>query len=240
MDTGSSPRMWGTFISYSYFSLKIRFIPTHVGNISFLCWDGSESSVHPHACGEHSVSVFACRADSGSSPRMWGTFQQQISTIAFLRFIPTHVGNITNVTTDLLQGPVHPHACGEHTAAILHDGSSSGSSPRMWGTLSSLIARLISERFIPTHVGNIPVLAGCTPIIPVHPHACGEHFPVNTLPQMRNGSSPRMWGTSPQHRIHLIPNRFIPTHVGNILHRLFSGTCWTVHPHACGEHLSVV
>ena len=30
--TGSSPRMWGTRISYGHPSLHLRFIPTHVGN----------------------------------------------------------------------------------------------------------------------------------------------------------------------------------------------------------------
>ena len=75
---------------------------------------------------------------------------------------------------------------------------------------------------------------------------------------LRNGSSPRMWGTLPELLPHFPVVRFIPTHVGNThspfhnvaMHRfipthvgntesfaLFS-VIISVHPHACGEHYS--
>ena len=52
---------------------------------------------------------------------------------------------------------------------------------------------------------------------------------------MINGSSPRMWGTPGQPRMVDLPDRFIPTHVGNSLPVHASRYSTSVHPHACGE-----
>ena len=70
---GSSPRMWGTRPRPFSAIDTPRFIPTHVGNtVKFpdgLC----ETTVHPHACGEHCLCQERPAGDIGSSPRMWGT-----------------------------------------------------------------------------------------------------------------------------------------------------------------------
>ncbi len=50
---GSSPRMWGTFLFSVGMAVKVRFIPTHVGNIVFRYLLAEQIAVHPHACGEH-------------------------------------------------------------------------------------------------------------------------------------------------------------------------------------------
>ncbi len=50
------------------------------------------------------------------------------------------------------------------------------------------------------------------------------------------GSSPRLWGTRATSPTLTTPNRFIPTPVGNTLHKLGYKYKPTVHPHACGEH----
>src|SRR4030067_1122620 len=54
------------------------------------------------------------------------------------------------------------------------------------------------------------------------------------------GSSPRMWGTSSSHTKGLDHRRFIPTHVGNMRLKVLEDASCTVHPHACGEHISGV
>ena len=53
---GSSPRMWGTRRLAVPPDVRDRFIPTHVGNTSPLPSRASGTPVHPHACGEHSLS----------------------------------------------------------------------------------------------------------------------------------------------------------------------------------------
>ena len=59
------------------------------------------------------------------------------------------------------------------------------------------------------------------------------------LNRKKHGSSPRMWGTQPFVFGVSSPGRFIPTHVGNTGLCAVSLGFSTVHPHACGEHLSL-
>ena len=75
---------------------------------------------------------------------------------------------------------------------------------------------------------------------PVHPHARGEHRAVCPGCEPVIGSSPRTWGTLLCILDCVAPIRFIPTHVGNTI----AVAGWTpfhsVHPHARGEHASVI
>ena len=108
---GSSPRMWGTHFSIGISALKLRFIPTHVGNTPTA---PTAPTVHPHACGEHYATTSRKEVLNGSSPRMWGTLKSSALPAMFSRFIPTHVGNTFAVSAKSHKAPVHPHACGEH------------------------------------------------------------------------------------------------------------------------------
>ena len=155
VDSGSSPRMWGTRKRPHEVMVDRRFIPTHVGNTSALIPALYIPTVHPHACGEHSPP--SCVGGLG------------------IRFIPTHVGNTADGGELLRPAPVHPHACGEHVHIRKEKPRGAGSSPRMWGTRKSLLFSKLAERFIPTHVGNTPCLFFFFLNNAVHPHACGEH-----------------------------------------------------------------
>ena len=53
------------------------------------------------------------------------------------------------------------------------------------------------------------------------------------------GSSPRVWGTHAAAEHELTYARFIPTRVGNTRRSSSPRHRMPVHPHACGEHLSV-
>jgi len=134
-----------------------------------------------------------------------------------IRFIPTCVGNMSDLDCLFPEHAVHPHVCGEHVRRIAETGTDTGgSSPRVWGTY--YLARLGSKqlRFIPTCVGNMSQPPAPPPGYPVHPHVCGEHKSRRAA-EMNSA-------------------RFIPTCVGNM-----SASCNTpplpaVHPHVCGEH----
>ena len=52
---GSSPRMWGTCVLTDYSRMFTRFIPTDVGNILQENKQPLNLPVHPHECGEHSL-----------------------------------------------------------------------------------------------------------------------------------------------------------------------------------------
>ncbi len=90
---GSSPRVWGTEISFLRVRVKNRFIPTGVGNRHGVkCCDVTDS-VHPHGCGEQMWSEEIRFSFSGSSPRVWGTGVRDGNFVKCNRFIPTGVGN---------------------------------------------------------------------------------------------------------------------------------------------------
>ena len=73
VDSGSSPRMWGTLYPVAIRIFNHRFIPTHVGNSITNAMSDGTNTVHPHACGELGSAASYNITISGSSPRMWGT-----------------------------------------------------------------------------------------------------------------------------------------------------------------------
>ena len=75
---GSSPRLWGTFLPLPGTAGQHRFIPTPVGNIAYAWWRLYGIPVHPHACGEHIHILKRNPINSGSSPRLWGTFRYRL------------------------------------------------------------------------------------------------------------------------------------------------------------------
>ncbi len=187
--------MWGTRVLEDRRPLHVRFIPTHVGNTARLCAQSNATRVHPHACGEHRPYTLIVRQSGGSSPRMWGTPYLCKVNLILSRFIPTHVGNTGDPAALSQMRSVHPHACGEHIVVSRIFSSTTGSSPRMWGTLTVAGYSSQLHRFIPTHVGNTVVYRMVFISITVHPHACGEHEYITPDPRSVPGSSPRMWGT---------------------------------------------
>ena len=278
---GSSPRLWGTRARHDRYgkthlvhphacgehiriNLELRistwFIPTPVGNTYLFSKSVMNSTVHPHACGEHAgIDRTSCTYD-GSSPRLWGTQGERELSYVHARFIPTPVGNTMLKRHILFKGSVHPHACGEHGVHPAGRSPYPGSSPRLWGTHPKTYRYGLPSRFIPTPVGNTPLLRHEFRNKPVHPHACGEHIILRRARMVVYGSSPRLWGTRARHdrygkthlvhphacgehiRINLelrISTWFIPTPVGNTY--LFSKSVMnsTVHPHACGEHAGI-
>ena len=227
--------MWGTPVAMRAEEQGLRFIPTHVGNSVRATSSSRHPSVHPHACGELPETTVWIGAATGSSPRMWGTPCDVPHRQRECRFIPTHVGNSNTPAAGYSSMPVHPHACGELALGFSFSVPVSGSSPRMWGTLLMWCFHCLSDRFIPTHVGNSLRGLPVPQRLPVHPHACGELVVCGTNPHADAGSSPRMWGTHRQHRNGKHRERFIPTHVGNSGRPCPCPSHISVHPHACGE-----
>ena len=236
---GSSPRLWGTLWSAASICVFPRFIPTPVGNTLGRSHAHVQGAVHPHACGEHLVSMIITAVAAGSSPRLWGTLPRSGTVMIWTRFIPTPVGNTPPHRQDLPGLPVHPHACGEHNVRRGMDDDSTGSSPRLWGTPLLLVSTTSQSRFIPTPVGNTCRTRHMPTQRAVHPHACGEHQGKQSGTIHGRGSSPRLWGTHHRGGIPELAQRFIPTPVGNTPHVTELISPIAVHPHACGEHILV-
>ena len=72
--TGSSPRVRGTYSFKPPHRRLNRFIPTSAGNIWASKRFSSAFSVHPHECGEHHPWGVRAIWQTGSSPRVRGTF----------------------------------------------------------------------------------------------------------------------------------------------------------------------
>ena len=132
-----SPTIWGTCQHFMDWPRKRRFIPTPVGNMTYLLFQLILLTVHPHACGEHRITVSSIQPSVGSSPRLWGTFGRRNAMFPAARFIPTPVGNILSSKIGIMVASVHPHACGEHVICSYSKAASSGSSPRLWGTCAT-------------------------------------------------------------------------------------------------------
>ena len=155
---GSSPRVWGTLVRPYSYPEPTRFIPTCVGNSFVQSSSWKWQPVHPHVCGELTVSVPAPVAADGSSPRVWGTQHCPSYEFCMKRFIPTCVGNSTLAGVDSSCFAVHPHVCGELTPGSDHCWRCHGSSPRVWGTQRNERKFRVIDRFIPTCVGNSSAL----------------------------------------------------------------------------------
>ena len=192
---GSSPRVWGTqYLKYNHL-LEVRFIPTRVGNSDYSDLVTVQQAVHPHACGELPIHNKRIKVLFGSSPRVWGTPIPLPTAACKSRFIPTRVGNSTEVPTIKIDLPVHPHACGELIIQSPNYNFCFGSSPRVWGTQNVFLSNLEKIRFIPTRVGNSVTVGQVFYLRSVHPHACGELLYTHLLHCKEIGSSPRVWGT---------------------------------------------
>ena len=214
---GSSPHLWGTYNALLSHHHLTRFIPTPVGNIAVCDYAGFSGPVHPHTCGEHKTTSGYDSFSPGSSPHLWGTLCDNWAAIQSGRFIPTPVGNILSSSARFSFSAVHPHTCGEHRRFRAIQGKLTGSSPHLWGTFENASPQDVTNRFIPTPVGNISYCLRCFNIVTVHPHTCGEHTRSAIWTATSIGSSPHLWGTSDM-RYRLWPlYRFIPTPVGNIL-----------------------
>jgi len=172
-----------------------RFIPTPVGNTRARPMRSAAMAVHPHARGEHAMTMSPSDRPNGSSPRPWGTLQPAAGQRACRRFIPTPVGNTARSGRAACWLTVHPHARGEHVTIRLHSFYAGGSSPRPWGTLQAAQAQAQVVRFIPTPVGNTRRRPCAPPARSVHPHARGEHLAEVGQVDAEVGSSPRPWGT---------------------------------------------
>ena len=110
-----------------------------------------------------------------------------------------------------------------------------GSSPRAWGTHLHQSPSQISDRFIPTCMGNSGSNAPKPSRRAVHPHVHGE-LGVGVAPGPPGvGSSPRAWGTRSTGGGWWMSARFIPTCMGNsaTVFRVFPHV--SVHPHVHGE-----
>ncbi len=172
----------------------------------------------------------------GSSPRVRGTLPRTAASPSANRFIPAGAGNTVAAQHTHWQDAVHPRGCGEHSCSTASMADSSGSSPRVRGTLRGAFSTRRPARFIPAGAGNTHPHRSEWPTGAVHPRGCGEHPYINLGLQVAHGSSPRVRGTRGRAARSWLRLRFIPAGAGNTGVRSCGVALVAVHPRGCGEH----
>ena len=192
---GSSPPVRGTHEAKHGRDSGSRFIPACAGNTGMPAYRVRAVPVHPRLCGEHTATLTDCLIVVGSSPPVRGTLVKPAANAAKSRFIPACAGNTSASPKFMLNPPVHPRLCGEHSHTSRAATASSGSSPPVRGTLQAPGRSGCRQRFIPACAGNTRPYHRHAPRIPVHPRLCGEHQGVSRMAFSIHGSSPPVRGT---------------------------------------------
>ena len=102
----------------------------------------SQPPVHPRVCGEHVRVLHRLRVIVGSSPRVRGTHESVSPSRKHCRFIPACAGNTLDENNDGILSKVHPRVCGEHVVFLVRYRRVYGSSPRVRGTLQTVLVQL--------------------------------------------------------------------------------------------------
>ena len=211
---GSPPRVWGRRLLEDRGVGVRRFTPTCLGKAVPVGENRSETTVHPHVCGEGSLTYVCEFCSPGSPPRVWGRHQVHEQPGAGLRFTPTCVGKASARGAGGRGCSVHPHVCGEGSSTFLGDVTPVGSPPRVWGRHQHRPVPPGTPRFTPTCVGKAPANTGLPASAAVHPHVCGEGWMGLPALAQNSGSPPRVWGRrGPRSTWRATPG-FTPTCVG--------------------------
>ena len=145
---------------------------------------------------------------------MWGQVLDESSPIVWLGIIPTRVGTRLNAIRNSASQKDHPNACGDKWYRDFKFPFARGSSPRVWGQVSTLIRWLALDDIIPTRVGTSDRNACRVCKRWDHPHACGDKQDNVEETKQRLGSSPRVWGQVLDYCSGCFEYGIIPTRVG--------------------------
>ena len=214
---GSSPRMRGTPLKTFYDGRETRIIPAYAGNTSSAMLNSFSFRDHPRVCGEHQCPRGHISTSWGSSPRMRGTPASSTGNGDGTGIIPAYAGNTWRCARSGRTVRDHPRVCGEHMAFRADADQTTGSSPRMRGTLRTCGSSTATPRIIPAYAGNTQVhMAGRVPLWD-HPRVCGEHVKIDSGILTSTGSSPRMRGTHVERSGRAGWRGIIPAYAGNTI-----------------------
>ena len=131
----------------------------------------------------------------GSSPRMRGSLNDIPQPHDGIGIIPAHAGLTMRHHFKQCCSQDHPRACGAHRTQRRVEDTELGSSPRMRGSHSEGVHRLLDIGIIPAHAGLTPLATSPPAHGWDHPRACGAHTTPSERGDKMAGSSPRMRGS---------------------------------------------
>ena len=188
-------------------------------------------------CGEHCGLRGVRFKETGSSPHVRGTLEDEAAVHELRGIIPACAGNTSGHGLGCACGRDHPRMCGEHCTKSCPTSSGLGSSPHVRGTLSRLIMRWGICGIIPACAGNTDEKMIACLHVGDHPRMCGEHLSAPFTTTLSIGSSPHVRGTPAVLHEFLDVVGIIPACAGNTAldgGKVMSGGD---HPRMCGEHL---
>ena len=129
----------------------------------------------------------------------------------------------------------HPRGCGEQTASAASAAFTSGSPPRVRGTVYSDVLFIVEQGITPAGAGNRFHLPCGDHSAKDHPRGCGEQFKIFQLSTANEGSPPRVRGTGNSRKKTQGRDRITPAGAGNRDCRDCPAVLYWDHPRGCGE-----
>ena len=119
---------------------------------------------------------------------------------------------------------------------VIRNNTRVGSSPRVRGTFSLYRVLSVFLGLIPAGAGNMRMKIITNGGSRAHPRGCGEHQFWEIRQILRQGSSPRVRGTSRWLPLPTSIRGLIPAGAGNMRRACRVCACRGAHPRGCGEH----
>ncbi len=233
---GSPPRVRGTDAPRAFLCGLDGITPACAGNRRFPELRPNHRTDHPRVCGEQYDEsgtlrtrrriTPACAGNSdrrnaiehfktGSPPRVRGTGRSGLIRRVDTRITPACAGNSVDIHHHLYRREDHPRVCGEQCCCYAYLSISSGSPPRVRGTVELDISLGQSTGITPACAGNSFIPSCWRGIIEDHPRVCGEQPLLRVPGTLLLGSPPRVRGTVSFSLCSLAALRITPACAGN-------------------------
>ena len=231
---GSSPRVRGTQRGASRRPANRRIIPACAGDAAGRITIEAEITDHPRVCGGRVSKPSRRRAISPSSPRVRGTRRRPGGLLLQERIIPACAGDAPFRSSARPGRPDHPRVCGGRFFMSRIASATSGSSPRVRGTLVGRNQRRAAARIIPACAGDAYPARDPAEKPPDHPRVCGGRSAATSETAPITGSSPRVRGTRLPSLAAALCGRIIPACAGDALSAPTVTMLMADHPRVCG------
>ena len=187
-------------------------------------------------CGENAFNAASILRAAGSSPRVRGKHPEVSKIDKGPRLIPACAGKTPRKAPAPPSTPAHPRVCGENLIDQANRVGPAGSSPRVRGKLTAVVACLILRGLIPACAGKTWDRWPTSVPTPAHPRVCGENPSTVFFNCCPLGSSPRVRGKRERLPILLDGRGLIPACAGKTMTWRTICAPARAHPRVCGEN----
>ena len=211
---GLSPRVRGKRAAVGRKAMQGGSIPACAGEARFPSAVFGPAKVYPRVCGGSSITLSACVAGGGLSPRVRGKRASSASTSVAIGSIPACAGEAHPATSTMPPSGVYPRVCGgsllKGLAYCYERGLSprvrgkppfrprrkaaKGLSPRVRGKRSRTGRHSLHRRSIPACAGEAIPARRCWTLRTVYPRVCGGSYDDRGYRYQSGGLSPRVRG----------------------------------------------